>query len=81
MAAEASDPHDRSAQRLAGVVRERRSVLALRQEDLADLADVSLRFVQSVEAGKPTVRLDKLAIVLDVLGLQLTTEPSRRTAQ
>jgi HTH-type transcriptional regulator / antitoxin HipB len=74
----AADPHDRAADDLARVVRQRRSSLGLRQEDLADLADVSLRFVQSVEAGKTTVRLDKVTALLDVLGLQLTAEPVRR---
>jgi HTH-type transcriptional regulator / antitoxin HipB len=35
------------------------------------LAEVSERFVYALEAGKPTVRLDKLLDVLDALGLHL----------
>ena len=63
---------------LAAVVRERRRRLDLRQEDLADLAGVSLRFVQALEAGKATVQLDRVEAVLVVLGLCLTVEPVPR---
>ena len=49
----------------------RRREVGLRQADLAQLAEVSERFVREVEAGKASVRLDKLRPVLDVLGLEL----------
>ena len=60
---------------LAADVRSRRRELGLRQQDVADLAGTSERFVRALEAGKPTVRLDKAAAVLDVLGLQLRAVP------
>jgi y4mF family transcriptional regulator len=63
---------------LAALVRTRRRRLDLRQEDLADLAGVSLRFVQALEAGKATVQLDRVEAVLEVLGLRLTVEPVPR---
>ena len=72
------DAHDRAGLALATTVVERRKLLGLRQEDLADLAEVSLRFVQLVEAGKPSVRLDKVEAVLSALGLRLTVVPDRR---
>jgi predicted transcriptional regulator len=50
----------------------------LRQEDLADLAGVSLRFVQALEAGKPSVQLDRVSAVLATLGLHLVVEPIKR---
>jgi y4mF family transcriptional regulator len=53
---------------LGHLVTARRKALGLRQEDLADLAGVSHRFVQALEAGKETVRLDKVLAVLDALG-------------
>jgi HTH-type transcriptional regulator / antitoxin HipB len=59
---------------LAEQIRARRGRLNLTQAELADLAGVSPRFVGALEAGKPTARLDKVAAVLDALGLQLTTE-------
>ncbi|HEU4543514.1 MAG TPA: helix-turn-helix transcriptional regulator [Jiangellaceae bacterium] len=71
-----SDPRERAD--LAAIVRERRRQLGLRQEDLADLAGVSLRFVQALEAGKPSVQLDRVSAVLATLGLHLVVEPIKR---
>lgn len=55
----------------------RRRELGLRQVDLAHLAAVSERFVRDVESGKDSVRLDKLAPVLAVLGLELAVVPRK----
>lgn len=52
-------------------VRARRKELGLTQDDLADLAECSPRFIRSLEAGKATVRMDKLLDVLEALGLEL----------
>lgn len=59
------------ARELGAAVRERRKRLALRQEELAELAACSTRFVHTLEAGKASVRLDKVLDVLRVLGLGL----------
>ena len=65
--------HDRSfIGDLAEEVRRRREELGLRQNELAELANCSTRFVHTVEAGKATVRFDKLLAVLHVLGLRLS---------
>jgi y4mF family transcriptional regulator len=56
---------------LAGEIRARRTRLRLRQEELADLAGVSERFVYALENGKRTVQLDKVLAVLNALGLHL----------
>jgi len=50
-------------------VRARRRELRLRQDQLAELAQCSTRFVHMVESGKTTVRFDKLLALLDALGL------------
>lgn len=71
------NPYDHTAELLARSVVDRRKRLGLRQTDLAELADVSTRFVEALEAGKPTVRLDKVVAVLDALGLRLTVVPLR----
>ncbi len=55
-------------------VRARRLELGLKQQELAEMAGCSTRFVHTVEAGKPSVRLDKLIDVLGVLGLRLSIE-------
>jgi HTH-type transcriptional regulator / antitoxin HipB len=65
----APDP-DRIAP-LAEAVRLRRTELGLTQAEVAELAGCSQRFVHTVEQGKPTLRLDKLLDVLEVLGLSL----------
>ena len=56
---------------IGAVVRRRRRELGLNQQDLADLAQVSRKFVYSLEDGKPSVQLDKVEAVLGVLGLHL----------
>ncbi|HEY8753751.1 MAG TPA: type II toxin-antitoxin system Y4mF family antitoxin [Arthrobacter sp.] len=65
--------------RLAAEVRARRGQLGLTQQDLADMAGVSERFVRFVEQGKPSIQLDSLLAVLETLGLELglTTRTSR----
>lgn len=60
-----------TSEKLAGKVRSRRVQLQLRQEELADLAGVSERFVYALENGKQTVQLDKVLAVLNALGLHL----------
>jgi hypothetical protein len=45
--------------------------LRLRQDQLAELADCSTRFVHTLENGKPTLQLQKVLDVLAVLGLGL----------
>ena len=52
-------------------IRHRRRDLGLRQCDLADLAGTSERFIRAIEHGKASVRLDKVAALLDALGLEL----------
>lgn len=55
---------------LSAQVRARRTSLGLTQQDLADMAGVSERFVRFVEQGKPSIQLDSLLAVLDTLGLE-----------
>ena len=56
---------------LAAEVRSRRTGMRLTQQDLADMAGVSERFVRFVERGKPSVQLDSLTALLETLGLEL----------
>lgn len=62
---------------LARAVRARRQALGLTQEEVADLADCSERFVYMLERGKDTVQLAKLLQVLRILGLGLRIAPGR----
>ncbi|MDK8449996.1 type II toxin-antitoxin system Y4mF family antitoxin [Corynebacterium mastitidis] len=56
---------------LGTFARENRKALRLNQQEVADLAEVSERFVREFEAGKETVQLNKVIAVLRVLGFDL----------
>ena len=67
----ATQGHTQSITDLARAIRARRRALSLTQENVADLAGVSTRFVHDLERGKATVQLGKYLAVLDALGLRL----------
>ena len=52
-------------------VRLKRKEYKLTQRDLADRAGVGLRFIRELESGKPTLRIDKVNVVLDLFGHRL----------
>ena len=56
---------------LAEDIKEMRKTAGLTQANLSKRAGVGLRFVRELEQGKPTVRLDKVNQVLDLLGYEL----------
>ncbi|MEX0651100.1 MAG: type II toxin-antitoxin system Y4mF family antitoxin [Actinomycetota bacterium] len=62
---------DVRVERLAEQIKDRRKALKLTQDELADLAGCSQRFVRALEAGKPGVRFDKFLDVIGVLGLEI----------
>ncbi len=72
------DAATRSAERIGEAVRNSRTSLGLRQDELAFAAGVSTRAVHQIEHGKPTSRLDSIAPVLDVLGLELIAADRER---
>ena len=53
-------------------VRKRRKRLGYTQQELADRTGTSLNFVKSIERGKPTLRMDKVNLVLQFFGARLT---------
>lgn len=61
----------RSSFELGSVVRQQRKKLALNQLDIAGLGNTGNRFIVDLEKGKPTVQLQKVLDVLDLLGLEL----------
>ena len=52
-------------------VRQQRKLHKLTQRGLADRAGVGIRFIRELEAGKPTLRMDKVNVVLDMFGHRL----------
>lgn len=67
----------RAVRDLGAAIRAARKQAGLEQKDAAGLAGVGLRFLSDLERGKPTVRMDKVLQVLDVLGLELTVRARR----
>jgi y4mF family transcriptional regulator len=63
---------------LATYVRSKRKQYGLTQEQLADRAGVGLRFIRELEGDKPTLRMDKVNIVLALFGAELGPVAQKR---
>ena len=72
----------RSSVELGTVIREQRKRLALKQLDLAGLGNTGNRFIVDLENGKPTVQLQKVLDLMDLLGLEVVvrTKASRSSS-
>ncbi|HXY98554.1 MAG TPA: type II toxin-antitoxin system Y4mF family antitoxin [Stellaceae bacterium] len=53
------------------LIRRRRRDMKLTQVALAELSNVSHKFVNEVEHGKPTAEIGKVLVVLQMLGIDL----------
>jgi y4mF family transcriptional regulator len=69
---------EESQESLADFVRQQRKIHKLTQQELADRAGVGIRFIRELEDGKPTLRMDKVNIVLDLFGHELGPMPCQR---
>jgi HTH-type transcriptional regulator/antitoxin HipB len=65
----------RSTAELGELVRRQRKQQTLNQSDLAGLGNTGNRFIVELERGKPTLQLQKVMDVLDLLGLELVVRP------
>lgn len=64
-----------SLHQLGSAIRDARKRQALRQDELAAVAGVGVRFLVEVEAGKPTAQIGKVLDVLAALGLEIDVSP------
>ena len=72
-------PSDRSkyvfsfldSKELGSIIRFHRKKQGLRQDELAGVTNVGVRFIVDLEAGKPTIQMEKALKVLHMLGLKL----------
>ncbi|MBQ2290171.1 MAG: helix-turn-helix transcriptional regulator [Bacteroidaceae bacterium] len=53
------------------IIKERRVLLGLTQQDFADYTGLSLRFIKSVETGKGNPSIGSLEKIAHVLGLEI----------
>ncbi|WP_084494962.1 helix-turn-helix domain-containing protein [Nocardia shimofusensis] len=60
---------------------ERRLTLGLTQQDVADLADVGLSSVRTLEGGKSSPTLTVTLRILDALGLTLVALPTGKAVE
>ena len=54
------------------LIKERRTVLGLTQQDLSDYTGLSLRIIKSIESEKGNPSLKTLEKIAEILGLELT---------
>lgn len=59
-------------------IKQRRKLLGLTQQDLAEKAGVGLRFIRDLEQGKQTLRLDKVNQVLVLFGHEMAPVESKQ---
>jgi len=58
-------------------IKERREMLKITQENLADLSGVGLRTIKQLEAGRANPTIRTLEDIADVLGLELVLQVKR----
>ena len=54
------------------IIRERRNLLGLTQQDLADYTGLSLRIIKSIESGKGNPSVGNLDRIAEILGLEIS---------
>lgn len=64
----------RQSEDLGKLVRQLRAEQGLLQVDLAGLAGTGNRFIVDLERGKPTLQLQKVLDVLDLMGLEVVVQ-------
>ena len=69
-----------TSQEIGKQLRARRRFLRLRQRDLAELAEVTLRGLTDLENGRGNPTVKQLAKIADVLGLEFTLAERSRHA-
>lgn len=56
------------------IVQERRNELRLKQHDLAEMADVTIKSIYAIENNKGNPTMEVLRKVLNVLGLEIKVQ-------
>ncbi len=62
------------------IIKERRTLLGLTQQDLADYTGVSARFIKSVESGKGNPSVNTLSKMAEILGLEVVIKVKETTS-
>ncbi|WP_205685619.1 helix-turn-helix domain-containing protein [Flavipsychrobacter stenotrophus] len=62
---------------IGNLIRQRRDHLTLKQEDVAEMAGISSKFIYLIEQGKGNASLDTLQKIFEVLGLEIIVDIKR----
>ena len=62
------------------IVRRERKAQKLKQAELAAVSGVGIRFIVDLEAGKPTLQLEKVLRVVTTLGCDIIITPPASAA-
>ena len=65
-------------QNLIKVIKQRREILNISQENLAELAGVGLRTLKQFESGKGNPTLNTLAKIAEILGMEVKLEVKQK---
>jgi y4mF family transcriptional regulator len=57
--------------KFGNLIKERRALLGLTQQDLSDYTGLSVRFIKSIEADKGNPSLNTLEKIAEILGLEI----------
>lgn len=57
--------------KFGNLIKERRTLLGLTQQDLSDYTGLSVRFIKSIEADKGNPSLNTLEKIAETLGLEI----------
>lgn len=66
---------------LRDILKQRRKILGLSQQDLAEMSGVSLPTVKDIERGLANPSLSTITKLLDVLGMEISYHIRRITQQ
>ena len=56
---------------LSEIIKERRALLGITQQDLADISGVGLRTIKGIETNRGNPSISTLSKILDVLGMKI----------
>lgn len=59
---------------LIAIIKERKNILGINQEYLAELSEVGIATLKRLECGKGNITLNNLQKIADVLGMELKLE-------
>jgi len=60
-----------SRQKIGAIIQQRREFLSLKQEDVAEMGNVTPKTIYLVERGKGNPSIETLQKILNVLGLEI----------